>query len=195
MQDSAVRAGGARVRHCRPQKLRILARVLDQEIEMKEDVVIAHVAPTLLGVSAGLRSFTPLAVVSWFAFQEKLPVEGTWAAWVAHPVCVGISTAAAIGEYVGDKLPNTPDRTSPVGLFGRLTMGGLVGAIVATAVRRPVAGGIAIGALGAAIGTYGGFYARKGLTKGAGVPDLPVALSGDAAAVTLAVRSLNRLIA
>ncbi len=162
---------------------------------MKKSLIVAHVAPTLLGVSAGLRSFTPIAVTAWFAYQGKLPLEGTWAAWVAHPVCVGVTTAAAVGEYVGDKLPNTPNRTSPVALFGRLTLGGLVGAIVATAFRRPVVGGIAIGALGAAIGTYGGFYARQGLTKSVGVPDLPVALSGDVAAVALAVRSLNRLLA
>ena len=162
---------------------------------MKESLVIAHVAPTLLGVSAGLRSFTPIAVTAWFAYQGKLPLKGTWAAWVAHPACVGLTTAAAIGEYVGDKLPNTPNRTDPVALFGRLTLGGLVGAIVATALRRPVWGGVAIGALGAAVGTYGGFYARQDLTKSAGAPDLPVALSGDVAAIALAVRSLNRLIA
>ena len=162
---------------------------------MKKSLVIAHVAPTLLGVSAGLRSFTPLAVTAWFAYQDKLPLKGTWAAWVGHPVCVGLTTAAAVGEYVGDKLPNTPNRTAPVALFGRLTLGGLVGAIVATAFRRPIVGGIAIGALGAAAGTYGGFYLRQGLTRKAGAPDLVVALSGDAASIALAVRSLNRLIA
>ena len=162
---------------------------------MKKALVIAHVAPTLLGVSAGLRSFTPIAVTAWFAYQGKLPVKGTWAAWVGHPACVGLTTAAAIGEYVGDKLPNTPNRTDPVALFGRLTLGGLVGAIVATALRRPIAGGVAIGALGAALGTYGGYALRTGLNKKAGVPDLPVALSGDVAAIALAVRSLNRLTA
>ena len=162
---------------------------------MKESVVVAHVAPTLLGVSAGLRSFTPFAVTAWFAYQGKLPLQGTWAAWVAHPVCVGITTAAAVGEYVGDKLPNTPNRTSAIGLFGRLTLGGLVGAIVATALRRPIAGGAAIGALGAAIGSYGVLALRQNLTKKAGLPDLPVALSGDVAAIAMAVRSLNRLTA
>ena len=116
---------------------------------MKKSLVIAHVAPTLLGVSAGLRSLVYAhrrdCLVS--AYQDKLPLKATWAGWVsAHPVCVGLTTAAAIGEYVGDKLPNTPNRTAPIALFGRLTLGGLVGAMVATAVRRPIVGGIAIGA-------------------------------------------------
>lgn len=162
---------------------------------MPPSKVVAHLAPILLGVSTGLRTFTPLAVTAWFAKQGKLPVEGTWAEWIGHPISVSLLSAAAAGEYIGDKLPNTPDRTAPLGLVGRLTMGGLVGAIVATASRRPLAGGIALGTLGAAIGTYGGFYLRKGLTKGAGLNDIPVAISGDAAAVALAVRSLRRLTA
>lgn len=162
---------------------------------MNQSAAVAHVATPLLGVSTGLRSFTPLAVAAWFAHFGKLPLKGTWAAWIAHPAAVGIFTTAAIGEFVGDKLPNTPNRTSPMPLIGRLALGGVVGAIVATAFRRPIAKGVALGALGAAAGTFGGFYLRHGLTKGAGLPDLPVALSGDVAAVTLAVRSLVRLTA
>ena len=162
---------------------------------MPPSPVVAHVAPALLGVSTGLRSFTPLAVTAWFAHLGKLPVEGTWASWIAHPAAVGLLTAAAAGESIGDKLPNTPNRTAPLGLIGRLTLGGLVGAIIATAFRRPLAGGIALGALGSAAGTYGGFYLRRGLTQGAGLNDIPVAISGDAAAVALAVRSIRRLTA
>ena len=162
---------------------------------MPPSKVVAHVAPVLLGVSTGFRSFTPLAVAAWFARAGKLPVTGTWASWIAHPAAVGLLTAAAAGEFVGDKLPNTPNRTSPLGLVGRLTCGGLIGAVIATAFKRPIAGGIAMGAVGAAAGTYGGFYLRRGLTKGAGLADLPVAISGDAAAVALAIRSLRRLTA
>jgi uncharacterized membrane protein len=162
---------------------------------VKPSPVVAHVAPLLLGVSAGLRSFTPLAVAAWFANKGELRVKRTWASWLAHPAAVAALTAAAAGEYVGDKLPNTPDRTAPLGLVGRLALGGTVGAIMATSFKRNVAGGVALGALGAAAGTYGGFYLRKGLTKGIGAADLPVAISGDAASIALAIRSLRRLTA
>ncbi len=162
---------------------------------MPPSPLVGHIATPLLGVSAGLRSFTPLATASWFAYLGKLPVQGTWAAWVAHPAAVGLTTAAAVGEYIGDKLPNTPARTAPLGLVGRLSLGGLVGAIIATAFRRPLAGGIAMGAVGALAGSYGGFYLRKGLTHGAGLADLPVAITGDSASIALAVRSLRRLTA
>lgn len=161
---------------------------------MKDSAVIAHIAVPLLGVSTGLRSFTPLAVTAWFARMGRLPLSGSWS-WIGHRAAVGLLTVAAVGEYVGDKLPNTPSRVSPVALVGRLVCGGLVGAIVASTLRRPVAGGVALGALGAAAGAYGGYYARKSLTHGAGLPDLPVALVEDALSITLAVRSLRRLTA
>jgi len=162
---------------------------------MPPSAVVAHVATPLLGFSTGLRSFTPIAVTAWFARMGKLPVTGTWASWIRHPAAVGLFTAAALGEYIGDKLPSTPSRTAPLPLIGRVVFGGLVGAILATAFRRPLLGGIGLGALGAVAGSYGGFYARRGLTTGAGLPDMPVALSGDVAAVMLAVRSLGRLTA
>lgn len=160
---------------------------------MPPSATVAHIAMPLLGVSTGLRSFTPVAATAWFARTGGLPVENTWASWIAHPAAVGAFTAAAVGEYIADKLPNAPDRTAPVPLAGRLALGGLVGAVVATAFRRPWIGGVALGALGALAGSYGGFYARRGLTRSTGFPDLPVALAGDTAAVVLAVRSLRRL--
>ena len=162
---------------------------------MKNAAVIAHIATPLLGVSTGLRSFTPLAVTAWFARLGKLPVQGTWASWIAHPAAAGLFTVAALGEYVGDKLPNTPNRTAPLPLVGRIALGGTVGAIIASAFRRPLLGGVALGALGAAIGTFGGFYLRHSLTESAGLNDLPVAVTGDAAAIALAIRSLQRLTA
>ena len=162
---------------------------------MNTSAKVAHIATPLLGVSVGIRSFTPLAVAAWFARAGKLPVTGTWASWIRHPAAVGVLTAAAAGEFIGDKLPNTPDRTAPLGLVGRLALGATVGAVVATAFRRPVINGVAMGAVGAAVGTYGGFYLRKGLTKGTGMADLPVAISGDAASIALAVRALRRLTA
>ena len=162
---------------------------------MPSPAVNAHLSVPLLGVSTGLRSFTALAVTAWFARTGELPVEGTWASWVGHPASVGLFTAAALGEYVGDKLPSTPSRTAPLGLVGRLVCGGLVGAIVATALKRPVVGGIAMGAVGAIAGTYGGFAARRGLTTGSGMPDLPVALVEDGISVAMAVGAMRQLTA
>lgn len=93
---------------------------------MPYTVLTAGYTAPLLGVSTGLRAFTPLAVTAWFAIARKLQIEGTWASWVGHPVSVGLFTAAALGEYIGDKLPSTPNRTAPLPLAGRLLLGGFL---------------------------------------------------------------------
>ena len=82
-------------------------------IVMKHSAVVAHTITPILGASTGLRTFTPLAVTAWFALAGKLRVKRTWAHWIGHPAAVGLLTTAAIGEYVGDTLPDTPNRTSP----------------------------------------------------------------------------------
>ena len=93
---------------------------------------------------------------------------------------------------MADKLPNAPDRTLPVAVVGRVILSGLAGAVIATALRRPVARGVALGVLGAAVGTYGGFYARTGIAKTTH-NDLLVALTEDALAIALAVGSVSQL--
>ena len=160
---------------------------------MKNSGLVAHVATPLLGVSTGLRSFTPIAAVAWAANRGALPLEDTWASWVGRPACVGVLTAAAVGECIADKLPNAPNRTMPVAVAGRVLFAGLVGAIVATALRRPALGGAALGAVGALAGTYGGFNVRKELTVGKGLKDLPVALVEDCVAVGLAAGAIGGL--
>ncbi len=156
------------------------------------ETVSSSSVTTLLGIATGLRSFTPLALIAWSARSGRLPVEGTWASWVGRPAAVGLLTAAAVGECIADKLPNAPDRTLPVAVVGRLVLSGLSGAIVATVLRRPVAGGVALGVLGALGGTYGGFSARTKLSKALGA-DLVVAVTEDALAVGLAANSIRRV--
>ena len=92
-----------------------------------------------------------------------------WAAWTRPPRRRRPLHRRRPRRVHRRQAPQHPcNRTSALGLIGRLTLGGLVGAIIATALRRPILGGIALGALGAVAGTYGGFYARRGLTHGTG---------------------------
>lgn len=140
----------------------------------------------LLGVASGMRSMTPIAVVCWFCWMGRLPVQGTWAAWAGHLVSVIVFTVLALGEYVGDTLPRTPDRTAPVPAMARLVFGMLAAAILAASYLEPIAAGIIFGGIGALIGTWGGLYARRKLSGWAG-RDLPVALAGSAVALALSI--------
>ena len=77
----------------------------------------------LLGVCTGLRTLTPIAVLCWFSYARgdaaaPLVLAG-WRHFTANPISIGIFSLMALGEYIGDKLPNTPSRTSPIGVAGR----------------------------------------------------------------------------
>jgi uncharacterized membrane protein len=139
-----------------------------------------------IGFVAGLRSMTAPAAVSWAACYGWLPLEGTPLQFMGSPVAVGIFTLAALAEYVADKLPRTPNRTSAGPLIGRIVLGGLSGAAVGLAAGSSLVAGAALGASGAVVGAYAGFHARRRLVSLSGGKDVVVAVVEDAVAILLA---------
>jgi uncharacterized membrane protein len=134
---------------------------------------------------------TPIAVVCWFMWEAVFPVTG-WTAWTANGISVGVFTLFALGEYYGDTLPQTPNRTSVFPLIARIGFGALVGALSAAAMEEPAAGGVILGVIGALIGAYGGMWLRLRLAKMMG-RDLPVAVLESALALGLAVLAMHEL--
>lgn len=145
----------------------------------------------LLGLATGLRTMVPIALCCWFARAGLLPVQGTWAFWLANPVSLTIFTLAALAEIVTDKLPRTPARTAALGLVSRLLFGGLTGAIVATALQDSLPVGALLGVFGATIGTFGGYLTRRHLTHHKRCRDWPVAILEDFCAILIAVFALR----
>ena len=136
-----------------------------------------------LGVASGLRSMTPPAVVAWAARLGHLDLDPTPLAFLGSPVAAWLFAAAALGELVGDKLPFTPHRTRPGPFGARLLSGALSGGALAAGAGGPLAGGAIAGALGAVVGTLGGYRARTGLVRALGTPDYVVAVTEDLIAV------------
>jgi uncharacterized membrane protein len=134
-----------------------------------------------IGVVAGLRSFTAPAVVAWAAYLHWINLSGHWLSWVGHLITVIIFTLLAIGELVLDKLPKTPARTAPPSFAARVGSGAFAGAVIGTAWGYTW-GGLGAGAVGAVLGTLGGYQARARLSAAHG-KDLPIALLEDAVAV------------
>lgn len=148
-----------------------------------------YVAALLIGIVAGLRAMTPLAVLSWAAFAKCLLVEGTWASFLASLIVAVIATVLAIGEIVNDKLPKTPSRKAPPAFAARVVLGAFYGAVFGTLAGGTSPGliiGLALGAIGAVLGTLGGAWARGKLAESFG-KDLPAALTEDAITVAAAV--------
>jgi uncharacterized membrane protein len=145
----------------------------------------------LFGAATGLRTFTPLSVICWFAYLGYLPVEGTWAAWTARLWVAIVVTVVAVGELVGDKLPQTPNRTSPGPLLARAIFAGLGGLICATTTHRPGIEGVLLAGAGAVIGAFAGFMIRRNIVQKLGCPDWPIALVEDITALLAAMFALH----
>jgi uncharacterized membrane protein len=144
--------------------------------------VLVIVFALLIGVVAGLRALTPPAVVAWGAMLGWLPVDGTWAQWVGHPITVTVLTILLVVELVTDQLPKTPSRTVPPQFISRLVTGAFAGAVIGAGTHHTILG-IGAGILGAVLGTLGGYQARSRFVAANGGHDLPVALTEDAVAV------------
>jgi uncharacterized membrane protein len=154
-------------------------------VEYLDKVVMIRSA--LLGAATGLRSTIAPAMLSR-----------------AHTVPPAVRTvlhAAAAGELVADKLPGMPSRLEPGPLVARFVIGALAGGVLAGRDRAAavdgavppsavlvgaVLRGAVLGAAGALAGAFAGYHARRALTHGAGLPDLPVAVIEDTIAIAAA---------
>ena len=139
----------------------------------------------LIGVVAGLRAVTAPAAVSWAAKLGWLNVEGTPFAFLHYTISPVIFTVLAIGELVNDKLPKTPSRKAPASFAVRIMMGAFSGGAI-SASRQSLFPGLLLGAVGAVVGTLGGYEARVRLTRAFASKDLPVALLEDLVAIAFA---------
>jgi uncharacterized membrane protein len=148
--------------------------------------MILYVLALLIGVVAGLRAMTAPAAVSWAAYLGWLPLEGSWLAFLGHWIVPWILTLLAAAELVTDQLPTTPSRKVPVQFGTRIFMGAVCGAAIGFAGGNWVVG-LILGAIGAVIGTLGGYEARKALVAATGGKDLPIALLEDGIAIVLAL--------
>jgi uncharacterized membrane protein len=135
----------------------------------------------LIGLVAGLRTFTAPAAISWAAWSGRLALEGSWLAILGYTWTPWIFTLLAIGEFIGDQLPSTPSRTVPMQFGARLLSGALCGAAIGSS-HGAMLGGLLAGVAGAVIGTLGGHAFRRRLAA-VFKKDLPAALIEDAIAI------------
>lgn len=139
----------------------------------------------VIGIIAGLRAMTAPAAVAWAAALGVVSLEGTWLAFLGWRFSPWVFSLLAIGEIVTDQLPATPSRKVPIQFGARLLTGSVSGMAIGYAAGAPIVG-LALGVIGAVIGTLGGAAARARLAAAFG-RDLPAALIEDAVAVIVAV--------
>jgi uncharacterized membrane protein len=124
-----------------------------------------------VGAATGLRTMTGPA----FAFAAT---SGRWT-WLLR--------AAALGEYIVDKLPATPPRTQPLGLAARAVAAALAGASVAGKDERFP--GATCGIASAIASAYAG-VAYRNWCAARKLPPIAAALLEDGLAIALAWSSV-----
>lgn len=161
---------------------------------------IAYARALTFGTITGLRSMTTTTALALASQPERAhpflgqdPSPWRWFGSRGALVAFGLG---AVGEYIGDKLPQTPGRLQPAPLGGRIAFGALTGAASCRAAGlSPLVGG-ALGAFGALGGSAAGFGLRTVIGPRLGLPDFPLALLEDATAILgafgLVRRSLGR---
>jgi uncharacterized membrane protein len=146
----------------------------------------------ILGMTAGLRSLTPPAVVAWTAARWPALAQSPLS-FMAAPLTAYVLAALALVELVSDKLPVTPSRLTPVPLTARIVMGGLCGATLAAASQQSLVAGAVVGAAGGLLGSYAGYHARHTLVTKFRIPDFAVALVEDVIAIGTALLIASRV--
>ena len=143
--------------------------------------MVIYILALLIGVIAGLRAMTAPAAISWAAFLGLVNLEGTWLAFLGYRFTPWIVTVLAIGELIGDQLPTTPSRKTPLPFATLIIVGALCGGAIA-AQGGSILGGVVAGAVGGIMGTLGGAEGRARLAAAFG-KDRPAALIEDAVAI------------
>lgn len=136
----------------------------------------------LIGLFAGLRSLTPPAAVAWAVHLGWLRLARPLSLIGSLPAVIVLSVLA-ITEIIIDKLPNTPNRTAPIGLIARIVTGGIAGACVSVGGGRSAFVGAGLGLVGGIVGCFGGYHVRARLIRSLRQPDFYVALLEDLIAI------------
>ena len=136
----------------------------------------------LIGLLAGLRSLTPPAMVAWAVYLGWLTLTRPLSLIGSLPAVI-ILSLLALTEIILDKLPNTPNRTAPPGLIGRIVTGGLTGACVSIGGGQKALVGAVLGLIGGVVGCFGGYQVRARLVKSLRQPDFYIALVEDLVAI------------
>ncbi|WP_419810133.1 DUF4126 domain-containing protein [Sphingomonas sp.] len=117
----------------------------------------------LIGLVAGQRAMTPLAVLAGAARDGRLDADAPGVTLLANPLIAAGAVALAAGEMAGDKMTTAPDRIVPAGLAARLATSTFAGAVLAAPGKRRR--GAAIAAAAAVASSYIGWRLRCAAIK------------------------------
>ncbi|WP_345951856.1 DUF4126 family protein [Mucilaginibacter sp. PAMB04274] len=125
-----------------------------------------------LGTIAGFRSMSAPALTSHILshHQSKALANSSLSLMQSNKVATAFKLLA-VTEFIGDKLPNAPDRIKLPVISARFLAGALAGASVYKARGGQAYVGALLGGSAAILSTFGSFYLRKATVKGTKIMD------------------------
>jgi uncharacterized membrane protein len=165
------------------------------DVEVGGDAGMAYIRAATLGFVSGLRSMTPLALLSWLRRGRNTEPQDGPGSWLGSPALQLVTALLASGELLGDKLPSVPSRLSAGPLASRFIIGALAGMTISRSNRQSPLVGTLLGAAGAGVGSLAGYYVRSTLAKASKIPPWVWGLAEDGLALYLgsfAVKSSER---
>ena len=145
-----------------------------------------------LGFAAGLRAFTPPAVVAWAAHFGWLNFNNSPLAFMGSIITAAIFSILALFELFLDLQPTTSKRTAPFPLTARILTGGLCGACLCAASNQSLIIGAILGGVGGIIGAFAGYEIRRRLVSALNIKDIFIALLEDVVTIGLACFFVTR---
>ena len=112
----------------------------------------------LIGLVAGQRGITPLAVIATATRRGEIPTQLPLQSLLQNPLIAAGTAAFAAAEMAGDKMKTAPDRVVPIGLAVRSVTAAYAGAALAPKDKRVLGAAVAVGSALAA--TYFGWRLR-----------------------------------
>jgi uncharacterized membrane protein len=113
----------------------------------------------LIGLVAGQRGMTPLAVIAAATSRKEVPADLPLRKLMLNPVIAAGTAALAAAEMAGDRMKTAPDRSVLVGLAVRGITAAYAGAALAPRDSRVLGAAIAVAT--ALASSYVGLSARK----------------------------------
>jgi uncharacterized membrane protein len=119
-----------------------------------------------LGAVAGMRATVAPTVLSFFLNRHpSKTLAKSGLSFIQSPVTALITKVLTGAEFVGDKLPNGPNRIIFPQVAVRVASGALAGAGLFRSNKAGIAKGLVLGGASALAVTFGSYYLRKYIDK------------------------------
>jgi uncharacterized membrane protein len=145
-----------------------------------------------LGIISGMRAtFAPAIAAHYLSKQTNPALAKSQLGFIQSPVAAVVTKLLSLGEIVGDKLPNTPNRIAAPQVMARVASGAFAGAIISVLDKNSISKGILMGGAAALAATFTTFYLRRYISKATFIKEPVTGALEDVLAISAGIRIMR----